>query len=300
MSKIFGNKKEGETEKMSSTNALNLNKPLTSVEDFVPDDGPLDRSFLEDNNQVSPQKIQHEELNSESDVETANPLVAEYEDDLSSADEVASPIQPKLAENPLNKQKLKRESIINNTELNSEAQSQINKRDSISSIEQEIHISNNIRINEQPDIYPDAFDSWLQCDSKWRQSPEGGEDVTCNSTRKDKLELSDKSLDVSVTSSNVHLELLDNISMQHISSNGSSPIMKEKKKHKEKVDEKEKRRKKKSKDKEKDKEKNDKSEKKKKRSLHRSRDENRRRDELEEFLNGPPMRIGVDIAYEAI
>lgn len=44
----------------------------------------------------------------------------------------------------------------------------------------------------------------------------------------------------------------------------------------------------------------DKSEKKKKRSLHRSRDENRRRDELEEFLNGPSMRIGVDIAYEAI
>ncbi|XP_046826893.1 rab-like protein 6 isoform X1 [Vespa crabro] len=300
MSKIFGNKKESETERLSNINTLNLNKPLTSVEDFVPDDGPLDRSFLEDNNQTSLQKIQQEELDSESDVETANPLVAEYEDDLSSADEVASPIQPKLAENPLNKQKLKRESILNNTELNSETQRQINKRDSISSIEQEIHISNNIKINEQPDVYPDAFDSWLQCDSKWRQSPEGGEDVICNSTRRDKLELSDKSLDVSVTSSNVHLELLDNISMQHISSNGSSPIMKEKKKHKEKVDEKEKRRKKKSKDKERDKEKIDKSEKKKKRSLHRSRDENRRRDELEEFLNGPPMRIGVDIAYEAI
>ncbi|KAK2588056.1 hypothetical protein KPH14_004123 [Odynerus spinipes] len=300
MSKIFGNKKEDETERLFNVNAGNANVPLTSVEDFVPDDGPLDRSFLEDTNQVSPQKIQHKELDSESDVETANPLVAEYEDDLSSVDEVASPIQPKLAENPLNKQKLKRESMISNTELNSEAQRQTNKRDSISSIEQEIQISNDIRINEQPDINPDAFDSWLQCDSKWRQSPEGGEDLTCNSTRKDKLELSDKSLDVSVTSSNVHLELLDNISMQHISSNGSSPIMKEKKKHKEKTDEKEKRKKKKSKDKEKDKEKTDKSEKKKKRSIHRSRDENRRRDELEEFLNGPPMRIGVDIAYEAI
>lgn len=65
MSKIFGNKKESEGERQSNITNLNLNKPLTSVEDFVPDDGPLDRSFLEDNNQVSPQKIQHEALDSE-------------------------------------------------------------------------------------------------------------------------------------------------------------------------------------------------------------------------------------------
>lgn len=44
----------------------------------------------------------------------------------------------------------------------------------------------------------------------------------------------------------------------------------------------------------------EKTEKKKKRSVHRSRDENRERDELEEFLNGSAMRISVDMAYEAI
>ncbi|KOX79088.1 Rab-like protein 1 [Melipona quadrifasciata] len=272
MSKIFGNKKEDEIDKVTHINNPNTNVPLTSVEDFVPDDGLLDRSFLEDS-QVSPQKVQHEELDSESDTETANPLVAEYEDDLSSTDEATPPIQPKLAENPLSKQKHKH---------------------------QELQISSNYDINEQQEINSDAFDSWLRRDSKWRQSPEGGEDVSSNSTRKDKLELSDKSVDVSVTSSNVHLELLDNTSVRHMSSDGGSPVLKEKKRHKEKTEDKEKKKKKKSKDKEKDKEKIDKTEKKKKRSLHRPRDETRERDELEEFLNGSVTRIDVDVAYEAI
>ncbi|CAK9821760.1 Rab-like protein 6 [Anthophora retusa] len=299
MSKIFGNKKEDEVDRPTHVNNTNTSVPLTSVEDFVPDDGPLDRSFLEDSSQISPQKVQHEELDSESDNETANPLVAGYEDDLSSADEATPPIQPKLAENPLSKQKHKRETL-SNAEINSEKLRQIVKRDSISSIDQEFQISNTYDINEQQEINSDAFDSWLRRDSKWRQSPEGGEDVSSNSTRKDRLELSDKSLDVSVTSSNVHLELLDNTSVRHMSSDGGSPVLKEKKKHKEKAEDKEKKKKKKSKDKEKDKEKTDKVEKKKKRSLHRTRDENRERDELEEFLNGSVTRIGVDVAYEEI
>lgn len=65
MSKIFGNKKEEEIDRVTHINNTNTNVPLTSVEDFIPDDGLLDRSFLEDTNQVSPQKIQHEELDSE-------------------------------------------------------------------------------------------------------------------------------------------------------------------------------------------------------------------------------------------
>ena len=299
MSKIFGNKKEGEVDsRVIHTNNTNTSVPLTSVEDFVPDDGLLDRSFLDDS-QVSPQKLPHEEVDSESDTETANPLVAGYEDDLSSADETTPPIQPKLAENPLCKQKHKRESL-SNVEINSEKLRQTDKRNSVSSIEQELQMSNNYDISEQQEISSDTFDSWLRRDSKWRQSPEGGEDVSSNSTRKDRLELSDKSLDVSVTSSNVHLELLDNTSVRHMSSDGGSPVLREKKKHKEKTEDKEKKKKKKSKDKEKDKEKIEKSEKKKKRSLHRSRDENRERDELEEFLNGTATRIGIDVAYEAI
>lgn len=167
-------------------------------------------------------------------METGNPLVAGYEDDLSSIEEVVSPVQPKLAENPLSKQKHKLEPL-SGPEINIEKPKQVTKRDSVSSIEQELHISNEYESNEQPDINSDAFDSWLRRDSKWRQSPEGGEDVSSTSTRKDRLELSDKSLDVSMTSSNVHLELLDDTSMRHVSSNASSPMMKEKKKHKEKV-----------------------------------------------------------------
>lgn len=68
MSKIFGHKKEDEVDKLSYIKNLNLSAPLTSVEDFVPDDGMLDRSFLEDNNQISPQKmqqVQQEEVDSE-------------------------------------------------------------------------------------------------------------------------------------------------------------------------------------------------------------------------------------------
>lgn len=61
MSKIFGYKKEDEIDgKLLNIKNLNLNTPLTSVEDFIPDDGMLDRSFLEDNNQASPQKMQQE------------------------------------------------------------------------------------------------------------------------------------------------------------------------------------------------------------------------------------------------
>lgn len=153
---------------------------------------------------------------------------------MSSIEEVASPIQPKLAENPLSKQKHKLEPL-SGPEINIEKSNQITKRDSISSIEQELHISNNYEPNEQPDMNSDVIDNWLRRDSKWRQSPEGGEDVSSTSTRKDRLELSDKSLDVSMTSSNVHLELLDDTSMRHINSNASSPVMKERKKHKEKV-----------------------------------------------------------------
>lgn len=161
-------------------------------------------------------------------------MVADYEDDLSSIEEVASPVQPKLAENPLFKQKHKLETL-SGPEKSIEKPRSGGKRDSISSIEQELHISNDYETNEQPDTNSDAFDSWLRRDSKWRQSPEGGEDVSSTSTRKDRLELSDKSLDVSVTSSNVHLELLDDTSIRHVSSNGSSPVMKERKKHRDKV-----------------------------------------------------------------
>ncbi|TGZ46540.1 putative GTP-binding protein Parf, partial [Temnothorax longispinosus] len=174
--------------------------------------------------------------------------------------------------------KLHIKEITDTKEFQSLPQKDLNKIMVLIEKKQELRISNEYeQPNEQSDINSDAFDNWLRRDSKWRQSPEGGEDVSSTSTRKDRLELSDKSLDVSVTSSNVHLELLNDTSMRQVSSNASSPVMKEKKKHEEK---KEKRKKKKSKDKDKDKEKTEKTEKKKKRSSHRTK-EDRERDELE-------------------
>lgn len=66
MSKFFGHKKEDDADvKLPHIKNFSSNAPLTSVEDFVPDDGMLDRSFLEDNSQVSPQKMQQEEVDSE-------------------------------------------------------------------------------------------------------------------------------------------------------------------------------------------------------------------------------------------
>lgn len=258
-----------------------------------------------------------------SDTETGNPLVAGFEDDLSSADEMPVSVQPKLAENPLSKQRHKRGDISLGAESNFEPRPQITKRDSTSSIEQELQIANKMRVDDQNDgNSDDTFDSWLGQDTKWRQSPEGGEDVSSSAgTKKDRHELSDKSLDASVTSSNVHLELLDSSSIRHLSSNGSSPVMKEKKKHRDKVryfdkkqsaevcliisrayyfqtEDKEKKKKKKSKDKDKEKEKSEKSEKKKRRSA--KKEENRKRDELEEFLNGSSGPADVEAAYEAI
>lgn len=235
--KLFTTKKD-DKQHFNLNNEKNINSPLASVEDFVPDDCMLDRSFLDDN-QVSPKKNNSQNNcdgggDSESDNDTGNPLVAGYEDDLSSSDETTKNIteEPKLSENPLCKLKNKKH------DDNKQQLSEFNKRDSISSSEHELRLSTNgdfVIQNDHNDGSSDNFDGWSGRDSKWRQSPEGGEDVCSTGTRKDKLELSDKSLDVSLTSSNVHLELLDSSSIRQVNSNSSSPVLKEKKKHRDKV-----------------------------------------------------------------
>jgi len=79
MSKIFGHKKEEEIDgKLPNIKNLSLNAPLTSVEDFVPDDGMLDRSFLEDSSQISPQKVQQEEVDSERLVKSSLETISEF------------------------------------------------------------------------------------------------------------------------------------------------------------------------------------------------------------------------------
>jgi len=76
-----------------------------SVEEFVPDGGIIDRSFLEDSNVSSPSQSQaqaqasaHQDSDSEDDL-GVNPLVAGFEDDIDSADE-AAPVAPVAAEVP--------------------------------------------------------------------------------------------------------------------------------------------------------------------------------------------------------
>lgn len=161
--------------------------------------------------------------------------------------------------------------------------------------------------SEISELTSDAYDAWMGSDTKWRRSPEGGEDVSVVSQTLDYSNSTAYDDSTSVTSSNVHMELLTTSKQSHSSNNCSvhnsdsedvaagvsgNSIKKEKKK-KDKTDKKHKY--KKSKDK--DKHRESKSEKRHKR---RSRDEtSSHRDELEEFLNGsasPP----IDAAYEAI
>lgn len=61
MSKIFGNKKDEDVgDRISNSSNPIANETIASVEDFVPDDGLLDRSFLDDNSQSTPQKLQQD------------------------------------------------------------------------------------------------------------------------------------------------------------------------------------------------------------------------------------------------
>lgn len=151
-----------------------------------------------------------------SDTETANPLVAEFEDDLSSSDELPVVVQPKLLENPLSKQTSKPREIL---ELNFANASPVPESCSPASIEQELRL-------DPTEGNSDTFDSWLGQDSKWRQSPEGGEDMGS-----DVFETRNKNLDA-----NVNLELLDNSGVhRNLSSDEENFARKEKKKQKDDV-----------------------------------------------------------------
>jgi GTPase SAR1 family protein len=66
-SKLAMSKKETSIEKDKSSEDLKLytSVPITSVEDFVPDDDYLDKSFLEDNSQSNSQSSQRKQLDSD-------------------------------------------------------------------------------------------------------------------------------------------------------------------------------------------------------------------------------------------
>ncbi|EFA13241.1 Rab-like protein 6 [Tribolium castaneum] len=259
--------------------------PITSVEEFCPDGGQIDRSFLDDVQYNVQNSGKMEENDSDSDTDTGNPLVSELQEDFDPDD--------------LNSSSKK----IGKSELKAPAPLRIVRSDESSEIEvdktapedydmkqtnDEFDSTINSEISE---LTSDAYDGWMG----------SGEDVSVVSQTLDYSNSTAYDDSTSVTSSNVHMELL---SSKHspVSANGSvnsdseethtSSSVKKEKKKKEKSEKKHKA--KKSKDKEKPKEKSE------RRHKRRSRDEtSSRRDELEEFLNGsasPP----IDAAYEAI
>jgi hypothetical protein len=74
--------------------------------------------------------------------------------------------------------------------------------------------------SEISELTSDAYDGWMGSDTKWRRSPEGGEDVSVVSQTLDYSNSTAYDDSTSVTSSNVHMELL---SSKHspVSANGS-------------------------------------------------------------------------------
>lgn len=158
--------------------------PIASVEEFCPDGGQIDRSFLEDVLQSSPRNYTNETNDSDSDVDTGNPLVSELQEDI-------EPEDVKLQQNIIkNKQRrpISDGSDGDMKQTNDEFDSTLN--------------------SEISELTSEAFDAWMGADSKWRRSPEGGEDVSALSQTFDCTNSTVYDDTTSVTSSNVHMELL--------------------------------------------------------------------------------------------
>ncbi|KAJ3640516.1 hypothetical protein Zmor_003809 [Zophobas morio] len=278
--------------------------PITSVEEFCPDGGQIDRSFLDDVQYSVQNNAKVEENESDSDTDTGNPLVSELQEDFepeelgSSSKKVSYKVEFK-APAPM---RIGRSDESSEIEGDKTAPEDYDMKQTNDEFDSTIN-------SEISELTSDAYDGWIGADTKWRRSPEGGEDVSVVSQTLDYSNSTAYDDSTSVTSSNVHMELL---SSKHspLSPNGSvhsdseenhtsSSVKKEKKKKdKDKADKKHKS--KKSKDKAREKEKHKDSNKGERRNKRRSRDEtSSRKDELEEFLNGsasPP----IDAAYEAI
>jgi GTPase SAR1 family protein len=277
--------------------------PITSVEEFCPDGGQIDRSFLDDVQYNVQNNVKMDENDSDSDTDTGNPLVSELQedfepDDLGSSSKRLHKLEAKAAA-PLRPVRSDESSEI---EVDKTAPEDYDMKQTNDEFDSTIN-------SEISELTSDAYDGWMGSDTKWRRSPEGGEDVSVVSQTLDYSNSTAYDDSTSVTSSNVHMELL---SSKHspVSANGSvhsdseethaSGSVKKEKKKKDKEKAEKKHKHKKSKEKVKDKEKHKESGKGDRWNKRRSRDEtSSRRDELEEFLNGsasPP----IDAAYEAI
>ncbi|KAL1492257.1 hypothetical protein ABEB36_012733 [Hypothenemus hampei] len=275
--------------------------PITSVDEFCPDGGHLG-GFLDDvqvNNSGSSRIVEHEE--SDSDTDTGNPLVSELQEDF-------EPEEASLSK-PLK--------VVRKPEIYYSAPVKIGRSDGSSEPDQEKTIPEDYDMKQTNDEFDstinseiseltsDVYDGWVAPDSKWRRSPEGGEDTSMVSQTFDNSTNNSAVYDdsTSVTSSNVHMDVMisrktpssgnGSVHSESDDTHTSSSVRKE---NKHKSDKKDKHKKKKSKDKINEYER-DKGEKK-----HRKKSKVGpvgERDELEDFLNGV-SGPHIDSAYEAI
>lgn len=269
---------------------------LTSVEEFVPDGGQL-AGFLDDvqlKDSPSANQVMEE---SDSDTDTGNPLVSELQEDF----------EPEEA-----KPKLENSDLDVKTPADEENMKQTND---------EFDSTINSEISElTSDVAPYYEEmNWIRSDTKWRRSPEGGEDVSIVS----------QTLDCS--NSTVYDESSSNLSknFENIPKMTETSKMQEMSKSIEQLpkqmdtlnvsrndsdsesstnysEKKEKKHRKEKKEKKKHKKDSKESKKEKKHKKRSSRDETNSklshyssRDELEEFLNGTTS-TPIDSAYEAI
>ncbi|KAJ6646773.1 Rab-like protein 6 [Pseudolycoriella hygida] len=154
---------------------------VASVEEFCPDGGVLDKSFLDDlPGQSSSQLVKNEEIDSESDNENGNPLVANFHEEPGAEHQYVNVREQSTVQqvkvNPLakNKSKLSAEESTQNIKVNlfSERQSSISS--------DEIDVPTVMKIADSAGSN-DEFDSWMSGSVDRRRSPEGGEDITVSS-----------------------------------------------------------------------------------------------------------------------
>lgn len=224
---------------------------VTSVEEFCPDGGTLDKGFLDDLPTVSNADVRQTEFNCDSDSdsnETGNPLVAKFHDDpfddlsviknpvkLQSATSGQSGVKIEPKVNPLAKNKNK--GFIS-TDLGLILSSKRRSSNSSEDIEIPNILKTKANDNISTDLSNEEFDSWLS-DTNQRRSPEGGEDEAS-------LPSIDKTINDSIASISTEAIKMDRLQLNDGDEENEkypkekSSKCKEKKKKKEKKDKKEK------------------------------------------------------------
>lgn len=133
--------------------------PIASVEEFCPDGGQIDRSFLEDL-QSSPKNHTNEINDSDSDADTGNPLVSELQEDI-------EPEDAKIQNLMKNKKVLPQRRPI------SDGSSEVDEKTGDGDMKQTNDEFDSTLNSEISELASEAFDAWMGADSKWRRSPEG-------------------------------------------------------------------------------------------------------------------------------